>query len=395
MNLINTVIHEAKNLSEYIIRKRRDFHTYPELAYEEVRTSGIVADELSELGYKVYRTAKTGVIGVLKGRGGHTVALRADMDALPIKEENDISYKSMIEGKMHACGHDAHTAMLLGTAHILAEICDHLENDIKLIFQPAEEGGLGAKKIVEEGFLSDVDAVFGLHVWADLPSGLIGIKEGVLLASADAFKVSVKGIGGHGAAPHKSIDPITIAVDLVNAYQKIITREIDPLEPAVISVTSIKAGTTFNVIPGNLEMLGTIRTFNKDIRNYIVERMRSITVKYTEAMRGEASIDIIEENIPPTVNDAVLAEYAREVLKPLGEITVPKPTMGAEDFSFYLEKTRGLYILLGIRNEEKGIVYPHHHPRFNVDEDILWMGSAIYALLASHLKYLNYREIKA
>ena len=390
MEIIEEIVQEARRLSEYIINMRREFHMYPELAYEEERTSNIVKNELDKLGFNTYRIAKTGVVGELKNRGRYTVALRADMDALPIQEENDISYKSRITGKMHACGHDAHTAMLLGAAHILSKLDNKLEVNIKLIFQPAEEGRLGAKKVVEEGGLNDVDAIFGLHVWAGLDSGLIGIKNGPLLASADFFKIFLKGMGGHGASPHEARDPIPLAADLVNAYQKIITREVDPLEPTVLSVTSIKAGTTFNVIPETLEMLGTIRTFNKEVRNYIVKRMTDITLKYADAIRCDASIDFMGEYNPPTINDSGLAEYARKMLRSLGNIVTPKPTMTAEDFSFYLEKTRGLFILLGIRNEKKGLIYPHHHPRFNVDENILWMGSAIHSILAS--QYREYFE---
>ena len=385
---IKRIIHEAKGLSDYIIKMRREFHMYPELAYEEKRTSGIVKDELDKLGFKTYNAAGTGVVGILKNDGKFTVALRADMDALPIQEENQALYKSKVPGKMHACGHDAHTSMLLGAAHILSKYSDQLDGSIKLIFQPAEEGGLGAKKIVEEGVINDVDAIFGIHVWAELENGLIGIREGPLLASADAFKIFIKGMGGHAASPHEAKDPITIASDLINIYQKIISREVNPLEPVVLSVTSIKAGTTFNVIPETLEILGTIRTFNRDIRNYIVRRMKEITLKFTDMMKGEASFELIEGNIPPTINDDELAEYARNVLKPLGRIITPKPTMGAEDFSFYIEKTRGLFIILGIRNKEKGIVYPHHHPRFDVDEDVLWMGTAIHCILSS--QYNNF-----
>ncbi len=387
-NVLNFIISKAKSLSSYIIERRRDFHMYPELKFEEVRTSGIVESELKELGYEVIRTAKTGVIGILRGKSGsRTVALRADMDALPIQEENEVPYKSRVPGKMHACGHDAHTAMLLGAARILAEMKDELKGTVKLIFQPGEEGGLGAKMIVEEGHLDDVDAVFGIHVWANLPSGKIGIKEGPLLASADAFKVKIKGKGGHAAMPNFSIDPVVVAADLINSYQKIITREVNPLQPAVISVTYLKAGTTFNVIPEEAEMWGTIRTFDEAVRDHIVKRMKEITEGYARAMRCEGSFELSMEYIPPTVNDKELARFAREVLKELGEVVEPEPTMGAEDFAFYTKKAPGLFILLGIRNEKKGIVYPHHHPRFNVDEEVLWMGSAIHSILA--YKYLS------
>ncbi len=377
------IISRARELSSYVIEMRRDFHMHPELKYEEVRTSGIVEKELKSLGYETIRTAKTGVIGILRGRNkDKVVALRADMDALPIQEENDVPYKSRVPGKMHACGHDAHTAMLLGAARILAKIRDELDGTVKLIFQPAEEGGLGAKLIVEEGHLDDVDAIFGIHVWASLPSGKIGIREGPLLASADAFRVYIKGKGGHAAMPNLSIDPIVVVADLINAYQKVVSREVNPLEPAVVSVTYVRAGTTFNVIPEDAEMRGTIRTFNEEVRNYIVKRLEEITKEYAKALRCEAKFELTEENIPPTVNDKRLAEFARRVLTPLGEIVVPEQTMGAEDFSFYTKKAPGLFIVLGIRNEKKGIVYPHHHPRFDVDEDVLWMGTAIHSLLA-------------
>jgi len=385
------IMREAKKYKDYIIKLRREFHMYPELAYEEVETSKIVSEELEKLGYKIFRTAKTGVVAVLDRDSKVTLAFRADMDALPIQEDNDVPYRSRVPGKMHACGHDAHTAMLLGASRIFIDHYKDLDANIKLIFQPAEEGGLGAKRIVDDGFLDDVDAIFGIHVWADLESGLIGIKEGALMASADAFKVYITGMGGHGAAPHEARDPVALAVDLVNMYQKILTREIDPLEPKVISVTEIKAGTAFNIIPETLEMMGTIRAFSREVRDYIVERMRDITENVAKVMRCDARFELMEKYVPPTTNDKELADYARTVLKPLGKIVYPRPTMGAEDFSFYTERTKGLFILLGIRNENKGIKYPHHHPKFDVDEDILWMGSAIHAILG--FKYSEYFKV--
>ncbi len=396
MSVYDEVIKLSKELSDYVIELRREIHMYPELAYEEVRTSELVIKELKSLGYEVHRAAKTGVIGILKEGEGGVVALRADMDALPVNEENDVPYKSRIKGKMHACGHDAHTAMLLGAAKVLKELAKEIRGTVKLIFQPGEEGGLGAKRIVEEGWLDDVNAIFGMHVWADLKSGEVGIKSGPAMASADAFKVVIKGKGGHAAAPHESIDPIVVAADLINAYQKIVSREINPLEPVVISVAKVEAGTTFNVIPEEAIMLGTIRTFNKGVRDYIVKRMKEVTELYSKALRAQATFELKEKYIPPTVNDPKLSEFAVNVVKKLGiakVLTDVKPTMGAEDFAFYLEKVPGVYIFLGIKNEDKGIVYPHHHPRFNVDEDVLWIGTAIYASLAiSFLR--NFKEIK-
>ncbi len=386
MSVEEDIIKKARELSSYIIEKRRDFHMHPELKFEEHRTSSIVLEELENLGYEIHRTEKTGIVATLGD--GATVALRADMDALPINEENDVPYKSQVPGKMHACGHDAHTAMLLGAAKIIADM--PINGRVKLIFQPGEEGGLGAKYIVEDGYLDDVDAVFGIHVWADLPSGVIGIREGPLLASADSFRVKIEGMGGHAAVPQYAIDPIAVAFDIGNAYSKIISREIDPLEPAVISVTKVEAGTAFNVIPEYAELWGTIRTFREDVRNFIVDRMKKITKGYANSMRCKAEFEITMDSVPPTINDAKLADFARRVLKNLGKIEVPERTMGSEDFSFYTKKAPGLFLLLGIRNEEKGIIYPHHHPRFNVDESVLWMGAAMHALLAYN--YLEARK---
>ncbi len=384
------VIKLSKELSNYVINIRRQIHMYPELAYEEVRTSELVINELSKLGYKVYRAAKTGVVAVIGSGEGPTVALRADMDALPINEENEVPYKSRIKGKMHACGHDAHTAMLLGAAKVIKELISEVEGRVKLIFQPGEEGGLGAKRIVDEGWLSDVKAIFGMHVWADLRSGEVGVRAGPVMASADAFKVVIRGKGGHAAAPHESIDPIVVAADLINAYQKIVTREVDPLEPVVITVAKVEAGTTFNVIPEEAVMLGTVRAFSKDVRDYVINRLREVTEGYAKSLRTQASFTLKEGYIPPTINDPELSRFASEVISDLGIAKLVKdvkPTMGAEDFAFYLEKVPGTYIFLGIRNEAKGIKYPHHHPRFDVDEEVLWVGTAIYSSLA--LNYLG------
>ena len=371
------IIERARELEPYIIEKRRDFHAHPELKYEEFRTSQIVKDELESFGYETMEVADTGIIGILRGKTGKVVALRADMDALPINEENEVSYRSTAPGKMHACGHDAHTAMLLGAAKILAEMRDELNGTIKLIFQPAEEGGLGAKRIVEEGHLSDVNAIFGIHVWADLSPGTIGITGGPLMASSDGFKVTIKGRGGHAALPHASIDPIAAMVDVINGYQKIVSRETDPLDPVVMSVTKISAGTAFNVIPESAEFGGTIRTFSKKRRDKTIKRMKEITENYATAMRCRGDFELSVEYIPSTTNDERLADFARDVLKPAGEIVKPKLTFGSEDFAFYSQKVPGLFILLGT-----GGVYQHHHPRFNVDESVLYKGSAIHALLA-------------
>ncbi|HDN75638.1 MAG TPA: amidohydrolase, partial [Acidilobales archaeon] len=339
------IIRLARELSDYIIKIRREIHMNPELAFEEFKTSKLVKEELGKLGIDVLETAKTGVIGILKGKKEKpVVALRADMDALPINEENDIPYKSRIPGKMHACGHDAHVAMLLGAARVLSEIRYDLRCTVKFIFQPAEEKGLGAKKVIEEGHLEGVNAIFGLHVWSELESGKVGIRDGPTLAGADAFEVRIKGKGGHAAAPHETVDPIVIAADLINAYQKIVTREVNPLDNVVITVAKISAGTTHNVIPEEAVMLGTIRTFRKEVREYVIKRMKEISEGYARALRARAEFKLKEAGIPPTVNNSELATFARRLLSEVGIAEVVsdvKPSMGAEDFALYAEKVKG------------------------------------------------------
>lgn len=387
MDIEKRILKTAEDLKPYIIDKRRDFHMYPELKYEEKRTSEIVYKELTSLGYEIKKIADTGVIGTLKGKGSKTIALRADMDALPIKEATGKSYASKIEGKMHACGHDGHIAMLLGTAKILSSLKENLNGTVKLIFQPAEEGGWGAGKVVNSGFLDDVDAVFGVHLWADLPSGVMGIKQGTLMASIDSFKISIKGKGGHAAEPQKTLNPIAVLVDIINAYQKIISREISTFEPAVLSITSINSGRTFNVVPENAYMLGTVRAVNLDIRNFIIRRMEEITKGYAQTMRCKAKFELFAKPSIPVVNDKNLALFAKSIFSVIGNVVEPKITMIGEDFSFYVKKAKTLFLFLGVRNEGKGIVFPHHHPKFDIDEDILDKGTAMYSLFT--YKYLK------
>lgn len=384
MKMETKIVELAKQLEPYIVERRRDFHMHPEVRFEEVRTSQIVEEELKKLGYEVIRTAGTGVIGILRGgsKEGKTVALRADMDALPIQEENDVPYKSKVPGKMHACGHDAHTAMLLGAARILAEIKDHLEGTVKLIFQPGEEGGAGAKNIVEEGHLDDVDAIFGIHVWAQLPSGVIATRKGPIMASSDGYIIRIKGKGGHAASPHLANDPTNPAADIYNALQKIVSRSVNPFSPVVITTPVIEASHGYNVIPDVVEIKGTLRTFDIELRNKVMARIEKIVEFYSKAWDCEGTIELFRIPYPPTVNDPKLAEFVMGIAKKLGSVVEAEPTMGAEDFAFYLQKAPGVFIFLGIRNEEKGIVYPHHHPKFDVDESVLWKGAAIYSLLA-------------
>ncbi len=374
------VIEEALEIKDQIIVWRRDFHMHPELKYEEERTSRIVEEHLREWGYSIKRVG-TGIIADI-GNGEKTIALRADMDALPIQEENDVPYKSRIPGKMHACGHDAHTAMLLGAAKIIAEHRDELNGRVRLIFQPAEEGGNGAVKMIEGGALEGVNAIFGFHVWMGLPSGVVGIREGPFLAGAGIFRGEIIGKGGHGASPHETIDPVPVLAETVLAFQTIVSRNVDPIETGVVSVTAVKAGEAFNVIPEKAEFRGTFRFFKPEIGELIKRRMGEILEGVAKAHGARYSLSI-EELTPPTINDKEMAGFAVKVAEKLGlKWTEVRPTMGAEDFSYYLQKVSGAFLALGIKNEGKGIIYPHHHPKFDVDEDVLHLGTAMEVALA-------------
>jgi len=373
-------VEEARKIRERIVAWRRDFHMYPELKYEEERTSRIVEEHLRGWGYRIKRVG-TGIIADI-GEGEKTIALRADMDALPIQEENDVPYKSRVPGKMHACGHDAHTAMLLGAAKIIAEHIEEFNGRVRLIFQPAEEGGNGALKMIEGGALEGVDAIFGFHVWMELPSGVIGIREGPFLAGAGFFTIKFKGIGGHGAYPHFARDPIPAGAEAVMALQTIVSRNVSPFETAVLSVTAFNAGTAHNVIPEEAELKGTYRFYSGDVGRLIEKRIGEIVSGVAKAHNLESESEIVEL-VPPTINDKEMVNFARKVADKyrLKHSDVP-PSMGAEDFAYYLQRVPGAFLALGIRNEEKGIVYPHHHPKFNVDEDVLYLGTAMEVALA-------------
>lgn len=366
---------------EDIVALRRDFHAHPELGFEEVRTSGIVAARLRELGLEVHENVgKTGVIGILRGAlDGPCVLVRADMDALPILEENEWAWKSRFNGTMHACGHDAHTATGLTVARLLAQDRANLRGIVKFMFQPAEEGLGGAGRMIEDGLLDDPkpDFALALHVWSDIEVGKIAVKSGPVMASADRFSARIIGKGGHGAMPHQTVDPIVIASQIVLALQTTISRNIKPLDAGVVTIGKVSAGSAFNVIPGEAHLEGTVRTFDETVRALLERRCREIVEELPPVFgaRGEFHY---QREYPPTVNDAGIVERVRPAFeRVVGHENVVEfePTMGAEDMSLVLQQVPGCYFFVGGRNEAIGAVYPHHHPKFNIDETALFIGA--------------------
>jgi amidohydrolase len=363
---------------ETLIRTRRDLHRHPELGFQERRTAGIVAERLLAAGYEV-RTgvAETGVVGTMRGGAGDgpTLLLRADMDALPIAEECTHDFTSTHAGVMHACGHDAHVAIGLAVAERLAASRERWGGTVRYVFQPAEEGGGGALRMVEEGVLDGVDAALGLHVWLGLPSGVVGVVPGPFMASAAEFDVTVKGRGGHGAIPHETVDAVLAASQVVVALQSIVSRNVSPLESAVVSVGAFHAGEAFNVIADTAALRGTARAFTPAICDELPRRIEQVVAGVCQAMGAEYTFEY-RQDTPPTVNDPALAEVVRaaaeEVVGAGGVRTDPDVrTMAAEDFGEMLMRVPGCYFFVGARSEEKGAVHPHHSPRFDVCEDAL------------------------
>jgi amidohydrolase len=381
---------KAKALFDYTQALRRDFHMHPELGFEEVRTAGIVAKELRELGLETTTgIAKTGVVALLEGaKPGPVVLLRFDMDALPIEEETGAKYASTIPGKMHACGHDGHVAIGLTVAKMLNEIRDKLAGTVKFVFQPAEEGIVnqegrsGAGQMIHEGVLENpkVNQALALHLWNSKPLGWLGIGTGPMMAGAEYFKITVYGKGGHGAMPQVSVDPILAASEIVNALQSVVARNVDPLKPAVLTVASIQGGDAFNVIPPKVEMTGTIRTFELEVRKTVLERFEKIVYSTAEAMNCSAEINL--KRISPAVINAAdvskKVEAAAQAIFPEAPITRDNYlTMGAEDMAFMMEEVPGCYFFVGSANAEKGLDYDHHHPKFDIDEDALPKAAAL------------------
>lgn len=384
---------EAQAMREELVARRRDFHQNPELAFEEVRTAGIVAAELTSLGLEVQTgIGKTGVIGILDGAtDGPTVLVRADMDALPILEANEKEYASQVPGKMHACGHDGHTAIALGVAKMLVGKRDQLAGRVKFVFQPAEEVGGGARAMVADGALENPrpDVVFGLHLWNNMPVGKLGIASGPVMAGSSDFIVKLSGHGGHGANPHESIDPVICAAHIVTALQTIVSRNADPIDNAVVSVTRLQAGTANNIIPQTAELSGTFRTFRPEVRDLVATRIGEIARGVAGAMGCEIDVEI-RHHTTFVANDPEVTTRLRDLFRSMGhseEDFIEARTMGAEDVGEFMADIPGTYFFVGSANESLGLNYGHHHPRFDFDEDVLPLGAALLAsAVADYLK---------
>ncbi|MFH7030926.1 MAG: M20 family metallopeptidase [Heteroscytonema crispum UTEX LB 1556] len=382
-------------LQPQLVEWRRRLHQKPELGFQEKLTAEFVSQKLQEWGIEHQSgIAQTGIVATIKGNKLSTqnsalstekvLAIRADMDALPIQEVNEVPYKSQHDGVMHACGHDGHTAIALGIAYYLQQNRCCFGGTVKIIFQPAEEGPGGAKPMIEAGVLKnpDVNAIIGLHLWNNLPLGTVGVRAGALMAAVESFDCTILGKGGHGAMPHQTVDSVLVAAQIVNALQTIVARNVNPIDSAVVTVGELHAGTKRNVIADTARMSGTVRYFNPDFKNFLPERIEQIIAGVCQS--HGAKYDFKYSRLyPATINDSGCAELVRSVAEEVVETSmgvVPEcQTMGGEDMSFFLQQVPGCYFFLGSANPDKNLAYPHHHPRFDFDETALAMGVEIFA----------------
>jgi amidohydrolase len=371
---------------------RRHLHRHPELSYGEKQTAAFVAERLRHWGIET-RTdvGGHGVVGLVRGSlPGPTVALRADMDALPIQDEKTCDYASTVPGVMHACGHDGHTATLLAVARLFAESKERLAGNVKLLFQPAEEVSPGgAAPMIEDGALDGVDAVYGVHLWTPFPTGYVYSAPGPVMAAADEFTIRIEGKGGHGGLPHETVDSIAVGAHLVVSLQTIVSRSVDPVEPCVVSVGQFHAGSGFNVIAESCSINGTVRTFDPAVRERVVDRLQTICARTGDMFGAKIEFEY-KEGYPPVVNDAGEADrFFRVAAKLFGaERTKRSPLlMAGEDFSYYLQRVPGCFLFVGAGNEQAGIVAPHHHPRFDIDESAMLQSATLLAGMA--LDYLE------
>ena len=382
----------CKDLQDEIVTMRRDLHQIPEIGGDLPETKAYVMKKLTEMGIPFTENkSDSGLIAeITGGRPGKTIALRADMDALPIQEANEVEYVSRHEGIMHACGHDAHTAMLLGAARVLSGNRDRIPGTVRLLFQTDEEGSRGAERTIKEGGIQGADAVFGTHIGTilskDIPSGTMVCTPGCCMASFDKFVIRVKGNGCHGSTPEKGVDPINIASHIVINLQEIVAREIAATKPAVLTIGHMEAGFAYNVIPSEALIEGTIRALEEDVRQELARRIKEVAEATARTFRGEVEYEMIW-GAPPVISDpemaALAADCAREVVGESRVIDrVDAPNMGGEDFAYFLNQVPGAFMFLSSSNPEKHTDIPHHNPRFNVDEDVLWIGSAMFVKIA-------------
>lgn len=383
---------KCKNIQDYIISLRRDLHQIPEIGKNLPDTQAYIAKELDSLGISYKKNqGDSGIIGEIKGgKSGKTILLRADIDALPIQENTGLPYCSKNEGCMHACGHDAHTAMLLGALRVLQENREELNGNVRFVFQTSEEQIKGAPISIAEGAVDGVDAVFGTHIGSILdpkiPSGKLIVVPGCCMASVDRFVLNIKGVGCHGSTPEKGIDPITIASNIVISLQTVIAREISALQAGVLTLGKIAGGCSYNAIPNEVVIEGTIRTLDPNVRQYIAKRIEEISTSVANTFRGSCDVEI-DWGAPPVINNSDMAEFAANTAKRIfGEdeviTSMPAPNMGGEDFAYYLEKVPGAFMFLSSANPEKHTDIPHHNPKFDIDEDVLYKGSEIFVALA-------------
>ncbi|MDN5351590.1 MAG: hypothetical protein PWQ12_509 [Clostridiales bacterium] len=381
MSLEKKVESILEQQREYVIAMRREFHANPEMSWEEVRTSARIKEELDKADIPWIACAGTGIIASIEGKNpGKTVGLRADMDALSVLEQNEISYKSKTDGVMHACGHDGHAAMLLGAAKALNAVKDSLNGTVKLLFQPAEERVEGAKRMIEEGALEGIDAILGIHLWSGVETGQINIEAGPRMASGDYVIIDFIGKGGHGSMPDQTIDPIVVASEFIMNSQSVLSREKSPLESVVFTIGDFKSGTRFNVIPERAHLEGTLRCYGEAARTHFSEAIERYAIKVAEMHRAKADVAIIK-GTPATINDPTVTEIAQragaaivgnENMVPLGKTT------GSEDMAYYLQKIPGVMAFVGAGFKDPSLNYPHHHPKFNMNEDSLKYGMALY-----------------
>lgn len=380
----------ANDLISELVGLRRDVHAHPELGFQEKRTSKLIETYLKKIGVGVRRVCGTGIIGTIKGKPGKTILLRADIDGLPVQELNDVPYRSREDGRMHACGHDGHIAVALTAAKILAQMKNELRGTVKFMFQPAEEGPGGAVPMIKEGLLEDpkVDYAFALHMWNELEVGKLGIRPGPVMAGAGAFRLTILGRGGHGAAPEQTVDPIVIASQVVTNLQTIVSRKLSPVKPGIVTIGKMFGGTRYNIIPDSATLEGTYRWFEDKNLKTLKTEIERVAKGVTAAHNATYTLEWMMDEYPPTVNDSEATKRVREAASQVvgaENVVEQDQTCGAEDMAFVLKRVPGCYWMLGSANKKKGLDHPHHSAKFDFDEEALPLGVETWVRLARNL----------